>query len=118
MKDALTWKALADPTRRTILDLLRQRSRTTGDICEHFPQVTRIAVIRHLKVLVAADLVFVRREGRLRWNQLNPVPIQHIYERWVKPYEPLWAGPGLRLKQHVEAKKGKRRERTSAGRGR
>jgi DNA-binding transcriptional ArsR family regulator len=118
MKDALTWKALADPTRRTILDLLRQRPRTTGELCEHFPQVTRIAVIRHLKVLVAADLVFVRSEGRLRWNHLNPVPIQQIYERWVKPYEPLWAGPALRLKQYVEAKKGKRRERTSAGRGR
>jgi DNA-binding transcriptional ArsR family regulator len=108
MNDALTWKALSDPTRRSILDLLRERPRTTGEICAHFPAITRIGTMRHLSVLESAYLIFVRREGRCRWNHLNPVPIQHIYERWVKSYEPLWASHGLRLKQFVESKKGKR----------
>jgi DNA-binding transcriptional ArsR family regulator len=107
MTDALTWKALSDPTRRAILDLLRERPRTTGEICAHFPKITRIGTMRHIRVLESAHLLFARRDGKRRWNHLNPVPIQHIYERWVKPYEPLWASHGLRLKQFVEARKGK-----------
>jgi DNA-binding transcriptional ArsR family regulator len=105
MTDALVWKALSDSTRRAILDLLREKPRTTGDLCAHFPKITRIATMKHLKILESAGLVFVRREWRTRWNHLNPVPIQHIYERWVKSYEPLWASHGLRLKKFVEAKK-------------
>ncbi len=62
--------------------------------------------MRHLRVLESAHLLFARRDGKRRWNHLNPVPIQHVYERWVKPYEPLWASHGLRLKQFVESKKG------------
>jgi DNA-binding transcriptional ArsR family regulator len=113
MTDAMTWKALSDPTRRAILDLLREQPRTTGDICSHFPNMTRIAAMKHLRILEAANLVFVRHEGRLRWNHLNPVPIQQIYERWMKPFEPLWGSHGLRLKEFIEAKKGKRHERTT-----
>lgn len=64
--------------------------------------------MRHLSVLESDYLIFVRREGRCRWNHLNPVPIQLIYERWVKSYEPLWASHGLQLKQFVESRKGKR----------
>jgi DNA-binding transcriptional ArsR family regulator len=113
MNDTLTWKALSDPTRRAILDLLRQRPRITGEICGHFPKISRIATIRHLKVLESANLIFVRREGRRRWNHLNPIPIQQIYERWMKPYEPLWASHGLQLKRFVEAKRGSRHERAN-----
>src|ERR1700679_2397255 len=98
MNDDLIWKALSDPTRRAILDLLREKPRITGDVCAHFPKISRIATMKHLKILELAGLIFVRREWRTRWNYLNPVPIQHIYERWVKSYEPLGAGPGWRLK--------------------
>jgi DNA-binding transcriptional ArsR family regulator len=114
MTEASTWKALSDPTRRKMLDLLRQRPRTTGEICAHFPSITRIAAMKHLKVLESAQLLFVRREGKFRWNYLNPVPIQRIYERWVRPYEAAWANRGLQLKQHLESKKEKPRERAVA----
>lgn len=79
------WRALADPTRRRILDLLRSKSRTTGQIASEFP-VTRYAVMKHLSVLADAGLVLVERRGRERVNHLNPVPIQAIYRRWIRPF--------------------------------
>lgn len=103
MDDALdnVWKALADPCRRRLLDLLRQRPKTTGELCEDF-NTSRFAVMKHLRVLEEAGLVVVRREGRQRWNYLNPVPIQAIYERWITPYAGLWANELLDLKHTVE----------------
>ena len=98
----LVWRALADPTRRVMLDRLREGPQTTGDLARQFPQ-SRYAAMKHLDVLVAAGLVLVRREGRERWNQLNPVPLQQMYERWVRPYEALWAAPLVRLKHTIEA---------------
>ncbi len=95
------WKALADPHRRAILDLLRERSRTTGELCEVF-EVSRFAVMKHLTVLEEAGLVVVKREGRERWNYLNVVPLQQMYERWLKPYEARFAGSLLRMKRLVE----------------
>jgi DNA-binding transcriptional ArsR family regulator len=80
------WKALADPTRRKILDLLQERPRTTGDLCTSF-KVSRFAVMKHLSVLEQAKLIVVRRRGRERWNYLNAVPLQRIYERWLRPFE-------------------------------
>ncbi len=100
------WKAMADPTRRAVLDVLRKSPRTTGQICEKFPKLSRTAVMKHLKVLHRAGLIAVKREGRLRWNYLNAVPLQKIYERWVKPYEAFWAEKALGLKEHIERKKG------------
>src|SRR2546426_761327 len=67
---APVWKALADPTRRAILDALRKGPRTTGDLCGRF-DVTRFAVMKHLAVLEDAGLVLARRQGRERWNHLN-----------------------------------------------
>lgn len=99
------WKALADPTRRQILDLLKDRPRTTGDLCASF-EVSRFAVMKHLSILEKAELIVVRRRGRERWNHLNAVPLQRIYERWLRPYEGEWATALLQLKQHVEAEKG------------
>lgn len=96
------FRALADPTRRAVLDLLRGAPRTTGDVCAAFPRLTRFAVVKHLGVLKAAGLVRVRAEGRLRWNHLNPVPIQALYERWMRPYEALWASRLLGLRRVVE----------------
>ena len=95
------WKALADPTRRAILDRLRDGPRTTGDLCSTFP-LSRFAVMKHLAILEQAGLVLVRREGRRRWNHLNAVPIKRIYERWISDYADLWATSLLRLKRQVE----------------
>ena len=81
--DTAVWKALADPTRRRILDHLSERERTTGELALLFPSITRIAVMKHLSVLEAADLVKVRRAGRNRWNHINPIPLQRIHERWL-----------------------------------
>ena len=96
------WKALADPTRRAILDLLRERPRTTGDLTGAFPQVTRFAVMKHLGVLQQAGLVVVRPRGRERWNYLNGVPLRQAYERWMRPYADLEAASLLRLKEAAE----------------
>ncbi len=80
------FKALASPTRRALLDLLRDNPRTTGDLCAQVPELDRCTVMQHLRVLVEADLVAVRREGRERWNHLNALPIKHIHDRWIGPY--------------------------------
>ena len=80
------FKALAAPTRRSILDELKNHPRTTGALCARFPALDRCTVMQHLKVLEAAELVIVRREGRERWNHLNPLPIKQIHDRWIGPY--------------------------------
>jgi DNA-binding transcriptional ArsR family regulator len=82
------WKALAEPHRRSILDRLRDGPKTTGELVRPF-DLSRFAVMKHLRVLERAALVVVRRRGRERWNYLNPVPIQTIYERWITPYAAL-----------------------------
>lgn len=97
------WRALADKSRRRLLDLLRDGPRTTGDLCAAF-KVSRFAVMKHLAVLESAGLVVVRRRGRERWNHLNAVPIRQVYERWVKPYEEIWANRLLRFSEFVETK--------------
>jgi DNA-binding transcriptional ArsR family regulator/uncharacterized protein YndB with AHSA1/START domain len=79
------WRALASPWRRQLLDLLRARPRTTGDLAAQLPALSRFAVMQHLSVLVAAELVLVERRGRERVNSLNPVPLRRWYERWVTP---------------------------------
>ena len=99
------WKALADETRRTILDFLRSGPKPTTAIVEQFPDLSRFAVMKHLDVLRQAALVLTREEGRQRINSLNAVPIRMIYERWVSPFEDLWAGPLVRLKNKLEGKK-------------
>lgn len=96
------WKALSDPTRRAILDLLRARPRTTTEIVDVFPHLTRFGVMKHLEVLREANLVHTREEGRQRVNSLNVVPIRQIYERWVGPFQELWAGELLRIKEFAE----------------
>ncbi len=96
------FKALADGTRRGILDFLRERPRTTGDVCGHFPHLDRCTVMLHLKVLEQADLVMVRREGRFRWNHLNIDPIHAIYRRWIKAYAEPSAHLLARLKEEME----------------
>jgi DNA-binding transcriptional ArsR family regulator len=96
------WKALSDPTRRTILDLLRKGPQTTTEIVNSFPDLTRHAVMKHLDVLREASLVMTREDGRRRINSLNVIPIRQIYERWVGPYAELWSSTLLRVKDDLE----------------
>src|SRR5256884_4038531 len=103
------WKALSDPTRRAILDLLRRGPRTTTAIVEAFPRLTRFGVMKHIDVLREAGLVNTREEGRQRVNSLNAVPIRQIYERWVSRYEDFWANKLLRLSEDVQAGRGPER---------
>lgn len=96
------WKALADPTRREILDLLRAGPRTTNEVVREFPGLTRFGVMKHMEVLRQAGLLHTRQEGRRRIHTINPLPIRQIYERWVKGYEGLWASELLDLKRQLE----------------
>lgn len=80
------FKALAAPIRREILDVLKDDPKTTGDLCARFDGLDRCTVMQHLKVLEGADLVVVKREGRERWNYLNPLPIKAIHDRWIGAY--------------------------------
>ena len=80
------FKALSAATRRAILDALKDDPQTTGALCAQFAALDRCTVMQHLKVLEDAELVTVRRAGRVRWNYLNPLPIKHIHDRWIGPY--------------------------------
>lgn len=92
-RDDRVFKALANPDRRTILDLLRDAPMTTGDIAGNLPHLDRTTVMQHLGVLERARLVIAKREGRCRWNYLDVAPIQRIHERWIQTY----AEPSARL---------------------
>ena len=96
------FKALADSRRREILDLLKLRARTTGELCEHFRQLDRCTVMQHLSVLEKADLVIVKREGRLRWNYINPLPIKELHDRWIGGYADSAVDMLARMKREIE----------------
>jgi DNA-binding transcriptional ArsR family regulator len=81
MSSELVWRAVADPTRRRLIELLRDAPQTTGDLCRAFP-TTRFAVMKHLAVLERAGLVEVHRAGRTRWNVLDPEPLRALEGRW------------------------------------
>lgn len=96
------FKALASEARRELLDALRERPHTTGELVMLMPALSRFAVMQHLKVLHRAGLLVVRKRGRTRHNFLNPVPLQLMYERWVSRYEGLWAGALTQLARDAE----------------
>src|SRR6186997_3243155 len=100
------FKALADETRRTVLDFLRSGPKPTTAIVEQFPDLSRFAVMKHLDVLRQAALVITRDEGRQRINSLNAVPIRKIYERWVSHYAGIWAGALVRIQEIAERSAG------------
>lgn len=101
-REEKVFKALADGRRRKILDLLKSDGRTTGELCSKFPELDRCTVMQHLGILERAGLIIVRREGRLRWNYLNPLPIKEIYDRWISPYASGAVELLARLKRDVE----------------
>ena len=97
--------ALADPTRRAVLDLLRQGRQPAGQIAQAFP-VSRPAISRHLRLLRRAHLVRERREGRHRYYQLNPQPLQAV-DSWLDQYRVFWRANLASLKAFVEAEHAK-----------
>ena len=96
------WKALSDPTRRAILEQLREGPKTTTEIVESFPDMTRFAVMKHMEVLRSATLLRTRADGRRKINSLNVVPIRQIYEHWVSPFQDMWASQLADLKRTLE----------------
>jgi uncharacterized protein YndB with AHSA1/START domain len=97
------FKALADPTRRALLDeLFREDGQTLGALAGRF-EMTRIGVAKHLQLLESAGLVVARRQGREKFHYLNPVPIRLIYQRWVSKYTETWAAGLVELKRDMEA---------------
>ncbi|PWW31996.1 DNA-binding transcriptional ArsR family regulator [Cytobacillus oceanisediminis] len=104
MEDELSalFKALGHPIRRKILDILRHSPRTTGELDEYFPEVSRYAIMKHLSALQEGNLVVVRRKGRYRLNFLNAVPLQEMHDRWVGKYMESSASSLLNLKLAAE----------------
>jgi DNA-binding transcriptional ArsR family regulator len=103
-RDDLVFKALADSRRREILDLLKDKPRTTGELCAHFEeQIDRCTVMQHIGVLERAELIIPRREGRKRWNYLNAAPFRDIYDRWISTYAEEAVGLLGRLKRDLES---------------
>ena len=81
------FKALADPSRRKVLDLLRAHDgRTLNELCDHL-DMTRQGVTQHLRILEAAHLIATVRRGREKLHFLNPVPLQDIYDRWIAQFD-------------------------------
>ncbi len=107
------WKALADRTRREILDVLAERPQTTGEIVARFEHLCRTNVMKHLGILEKSSLVIVRREGRTRWNYLNPAPIQSVCDRWVSKHVRHLATAMSRLKERVEEREQSKSKKTS-----
>jgi DNA-binding transcriptional ArsR family regulator len=98
------FKALADPSRRLLLDRLFEASgQTLGELCKDL-DMSRQAVTQHLGVLEAADLVITRREGREKLHYLNPVPIHEIEERWIRKFERRRLDALRDLKRRIEGK--------------
>ena len=96
-----TFQALADPTRRAVLDLLRRGSQPAGEIAQAFP-VSRPAISKHLRLLRRAHLVREHREGRHRVYHLNPQPLQAV-DSWLDQYRNFWKMSLANLKTFVEA---------------
>jgi len=104
----ITFQALADPTRRAVLDLLRRGSQPAGQIASAFP-VSRPAISKHLRLLRRAHLVREHREGRHRVYELNPDPLRAV-DSWIEQYRVFWAASLNSLKAFVESEHARERE--------
>ncbi len=100
--DDLVFKALADPTRRRLLDRLHERDGRTLTDLESGLQMTRFGVMKHLRVLEDAGLVVTRRSGREKLHFLNPVPIRLIHDRWIDKYREHHVSALADLKHQLE----------------
>ena len=102
-RDALVFKALADPTRRQLLDQLFERDGRTLTELEADVDMTRFGVMKHLKVLEEAGLVVTRRSGREKLHFLNPVPIRLVHDRWIDKYTERHVSALVDLKKELES---------------
>ncbi|MEL7157995.1 MAG: metalloregulator ArsR/SmtB family transcription factor [Actinomycetota bacterium] len=85
--DGDVFRAIADPTRRALMDaLFEDDGQSVNDLCDVVPDMSRFGVMKHLKVLADADLVVTEKVGRSKLHYLNPVPIQQIHDRWIAKY--------------------------------
>ena len=100
--DDLVFKALADPTRRFLLDRLNERDGRTLTELESELEMTRFGVMKHLKVLEQAGLVEARKSGREKRHFLNPVPIRLIHDRWIDKYTERRVSALAELKTELE----------------
>lgn len=107
-RDALVWRALADPTRRQLLDRLRAGPATAGTLAEGFA-MSRFGVRKHVAQLVEAGLVLVEERGRERWHRLNPAPIRAISKRWIRPFEEAASDVVLEIQERAERRARKAR---------
>jgi DNA-binding transcriptional ArsR family regulator len=107
-RDELVWKALADPTRRALLDRLRAGPATAGTLAQGFA-MSRFGVRKHVAQLVEAGLVLVEERGRERWHRLNPAPIRAIYKRWIRPFEEGASDLVLEIQERAERRARKAR---------
>ena len=99
------YAALADPTRRAILELLRDEpGANAGQIAAQFPHISRPAVSKHLRVLREARLVSAEEQGREWKYQVDPQPLADIYYGWLQSFAPMWEESLARLKRQVEEK--------------
>ncbi len=96
------WRAFANPWRRKILDELKLGPKTTGELAERLPDISRFAVMQHLDVLSDAGVVIVERRGRHRYNHINSAALRTFYERWVNRYADAAAMEMTSLKRHLE----------------
>jgi DNA-binding transcriptional ArsR family regulator len=96
------FKALADPTRRRLLDELFEQDGQTLSALEQRLPMSRFGVAKHLKVLEGAGLVATRKRGREKLHFLNPVPIREVHDRWVSKYAEPWASALTGLKRDLE----------------
>ncbi len=102
-QDDAFFRALADPSRRVLMDRLFERDgQTLGELQAALPQMSRIAVMKHLRVLEDASLIRSEKHGRERRLFFNPVPIQMIYDRWTTEFSAYWAGQLARMKYRLE----------------
>ena len=94
------FRALADPSRRQLLDRLFERDgQTLGDLCTALPEMTRFGVMKHLAVLEEAHLVVTERHGRSKHHYLNPIPIRLIHDRWISKYAEPFASALIELSE-------------------
>ncbi len=96
------FKALADPTRRQLLDELFEEDGQSLSALEQRLPMSRFGVAKHLKVLEGAGLVTTRKRGREKLHYLNPVPIREVHDRWVSKYAEPWAAALTGLKKDLE----------------
>jgi DNA-binding transcriptional ArsR family regulator len=101
-QESKVFRALADPTRRALLDsLFRRDGQTLNELCEEFPEMTRFGVMKHLAVLAEANLVITARQGRTKRHYLNPVPIEQVANRWISKYAARFAAALVALDDQV-----------------